>query len=167
MSRNTKSRVRKGLVCISSRDESKDCLRAWLQVLQQSLIWCCCLPLISAVLPKDFTFIPPRLLIVGSVYHTSSLLTTSLYILVDTSFLPLHSPVPFILHCLHTYTFSSSLSLFIFSSLLIDMNTRPPIATTNRLQALSVTFNQDYSCFSVGLDNGFCGALVLKLCRSS
>lgn len=116
MSRNTKSRVRKGLVCISSRDESKDCSRAWLQVLQQSLIWCCCLPLISAVLPKDFTFILPRLLIVGAVYHTSSLLTTSLYILVDTSFLPLHSPVPFILHCLHTYTFfqlSSPLFLFL------------------------------------------------------
>lgn len=146
-------------------------MRAWLQVLQQSLIWrCCCLPLISVVLPKDFTFIPPRLLIVGAVYHTSS---TSLYILhtlVDTSFLPLHSPVLLIVHCSHTYTFPNSLPLplfFIFSFLLIDMNTRPPIATTNRLQALSVTFNQDYSCFSVGLDNGFCGALVLKLCRSS
>lgn len=36
------------------------------------------------------------------------------------------------------------------------MNTRPQIATTDRSQALSATFNQDYSCFSVGLDSGFC-----------
>ncbi|KAG0637336.1 WD40-repeat-containing domain protein [Tuber brumale] len=36
------------------------------------------------------------------------------------------------------------------------MNTRPQIATTGRPQALSATFNQDNSCFSIGLDSGFC-----------
>lgn len=145
-------------------------MRAWLQVLQQSLIWrCCCLPLISAVLPKDFTFIPPRLLIVGCLSHFFYLPVYTTY--SCRYFLPSPTSLSGTAHCsLFTYIHLSQLSyppLFIFPSLLIDMNTRPPIATTNRLQALSVTFNQDYSCFSVGLDNGFCGALVLKLCRSS
>ncbi|KAL7276522.1 Phosphatidylinositol 3,5-bisphosphate-binding protein [Rhizina undulata] len=36
------------------------------------------------------------------------------------------------------------------------MNLRPQIATTDSQQALSATFNQDNSCFSVGLDTGFC-----------
>lgn len=36
------------------------------------------------------------------------------------------------------------------------MNTRPAIESSNNPLALSVSFNQDSSCFSVGLDTGFC-----------
>lgn len=35
------------------------------------------------------------------------------------------------------------------------MNTRPQLATADRPSALSASFNQDASCFSVGVDNGF------------
>lgn len=123
---------------------------------------CCCLPPTSAVLPKDFTFIPPpRLLIVGAHLDrvSSSCYPPCIYIhsFGYTFLLSFLSPRS----CSHTYSqLSSSPSLPLPSPILpppTDMNTRPPIATTNRLQALSVTFNQDYSCFSVGLDNGFCG----------
>ncbi|TDZ20053.1 SVP1-like protein 2 [Colletotrichum sidae] len=36
------------------------------------------------------------------------------------------------------------------------MNTRPPIETSPSTAVLSVSFNRDASCFSVGLDNGMC-----------
>lgn len=36
------------------------------------------------------------------------------------------------------------------------MNTRPVIESSNNTVALSVSFNSDASCFSVGLENGFC-----------
>ena len=36
------------------------------------------------------------------------------------------------------------------------MNTRPVITDSAGPVALSVTFNQDATCFSVGLDTGFC-----------
>lgn len=140
----------------------------WLQVLL--------LPLISAVLQP-----PPRLLIVGAhltVYHTSIVshfyhhppvcIYIYIYILFWILFLPpgtLHSSLFTVRHTAVPFSqlsLSLSLLLSLLSSYPSDMNTRPPIATTNRLQALSVTFNQDYSCFSVGLDNGFCGALILK-----
>ena len=37
------------------------------------------------------------------------------------------------------------------------MNTRPAIDESAGPVSLSVAFNQDSSCFSVGLDTGFCG----------
>ena len=37
------------------------------------------------------------------------------------------------------------------------MNTRPAIDESTGPVSLSVAFNQDNSCFSVGLDTGFCG----------
>ena len=37
------------------------------------------------------------------------------------------------------------------------MNTRPAIDDSTGPVSLSVAFNQDNSCFSVGLDTGFCG----------
>ena len=36
------------------------------------------------------------------------------------------------------------------------MNTRPVIESSNNPTALSASFNQDASCFAVGLDTGFC-----------
>lgn len=36
------------------------------------------------------------------------------------------------------------------------MNTRPPIESPNTTVVLSVAFNNDCSCFSVGLNTGFC-----------
>lgn len=36
------------------------------------------------------------------------------------------------------------------------MNTRPPIESPNTTVVLSITFNDDCSCFSVGLNSGFC-----------
>ncbi|RQM07454.1 hypothetical protein DH86_00002901 [Scytalidium sp. 3C] len=36
------------------------------------------------------------------------------------------------------------------------MNTRPVIESTSNPLALSASFNQDGSCFAVGLDTGFC-----------
>jgi hypothetical protein len=36
------------------------------------------------------------------------------------------------------------------------MNTRPAIENSSNPVALSASFNQDASCFSVGLDTGFC-----------
>ena len=39
------------------------------------------------------------------------------------------------------------------------MNTRSAIDVSSSPISLSVAFNQDGSCFSVGLDSGFCGAL--------
>jgi WD40 repeat protein len=36
------------------------------------------------------------------------------------------------------------------------MNTRPPIETPSTTVVLSISFNDDSSCFSVGLDSGFC-----------
>ena len=36
------------------------------------------------------------------------------------------------------------------------MNTRPAIESSSNPVALSASFNQDASCFSVGLDTGFC-----------
>ena len=41
------------------------------------------------------------------------------------------------------------------------MNTRPAIDESAGPVSLSVAFNQDSSCFSVGLDTGFCGELGL------
>jgi WD repeat-containing protein 45 len=41
------------------------------------------------------------------------------------------------------------------------MNTRQVIDTSEGPVSLSATFNSDSSCFSVGLDTGFCGKLVL------
>lgn len=80
---------------------------------------CCCLPLTSAVLPKDFTFIsPPRLLIVGAhlaIYHTFDRVSSSYYPPVYTYAL-LDTPsslhvVPW--YCSHTYSqLSSSSSSF-------------------------------------------------------
>jgi hypothetical protein len=37
------------------------------------------------------------------------------------------------------------------------MNTRPVIDDSAGPVSLSVAFNHDASCFSVGLDTGFCG----------
>ena len=42
------------------------------------------------------------------------------------------------------------------------MNTRPAIDETTGPVSLSVAFNQDSSCFSVGLDTGFCGTESLN-----
>lgn len=39
------------------------------------------------------------------------------------------------------------------------MNTRPVIDESAGPVSLSVAFNSDSSCFSVGLDTGFCGKL--------
>lgn len=36
------------------------------------------------------------------------------------------------------------------------MNTRPPVESPNSTVVLSVSFNDDCSCFSVGLNTGFC-----------
>ena len=46
------------------------------------------------------------------------------------------------------------------------MNTRPAIDESAGPVSLSVAFNQDNSCFSVGLDTGFCGAsrVLLAIC---
>lgn len=38
----------------------------------------------------------------------------------------------------------------------LTMNTRPIIETSNNPVALSAAFNQDNTCFAVGLDSGFC-----------
>ena len=35
------------------------------------------------------------------------------------------------------------------------MNVRPQIAESGRSKALSVSLNQDNSCFAVGVDSGF------------
>lgn len=40
------------------------------------------------------------------------------------------------------------------------MNTRPAIDESAGPVSLSAAFNQDSSCFSVGLDTGFCGKLA-------
>jgi hypothetical protein len=40
------------------------------------------------------------------------------------------------------------------------MNTRPAIESSNNPVALSASFNQDASCFAVGLDTGFCGIVL-------
>ena len=41
------------------------------------------------------------------------------------------------------------------------MNTRRPISETSTPVSLSVAFNQDASCFAVGLNSGFCSEQVL------
>ena len=41
------------------------------------------------------------------------------------------------------------------------MNTRQAIDESPGPISLSVAFNQDSSCFSVGLDSGFCGIDIL------
>lgn len=43
------------------------------------------------------------------------------------------------------------------------MNTRPTIDESAGPVSLSVAFNQDSSCFSVGLDSGFCGMDLREL----
>jgi len=40
------------------------------------------------------------------------------------------------------------------------MNTRPAIESSSNPVAFSASFNQDASCFSVGLDTGFCSTLL-------
>ena len=40
------------------------------------------------------------------------------------------------------------------------MNTRPAIDDSAGPTSLSVAFNQDSSCFSVGLDTGFCSKTI-------
>lgn len=45
------------------------------------------------------------------------------------------------------------------------MNTRPVIETSSNPIALSASFNQDASCFAVGLDTGFC-SMCSTLSRS-
>jgi len=40
------------------------------------------------------------------------------------------------------------------------MNTRPAIESSSNPVALSASFNQDASCFSVGLDTGFCSKFL-------
>lgn len=47
------------------------------------------------------------------------------------------------------------------------MNTRPAIDESAGPISLSVAFNQDSSCFSVGLDTGFCGMLKIGSNQSS
>lgn len=44
------------------------------------------------------------------------------------------------------------------------MNTRPAIDDSTGPVSLSVAFNQDNSCFSVGLDSGFCGEFRVTIC---
>lgn len=54
--------------------------------------------------------------------------------------------------------------LLIFHSLtLAIMNTRPAIESSNSPVALSAVFNQDASCFAVGLDSGFCSTSDLEM----
>lgn len=43
------------------------------------------------------------------------------------------------------------------------MNTRPVIETSSNPVALSASFNQDASCFAVGLDTGFCSMYLLLI----
>ena len=42
------------------------------------------------------------------------------------------------------------------------MNTRPPIEASPSEAVLSVSFNNDASCFAVGLDSGMCGKSYLR-----
>jgi len=42
------------------------------------------------------------------------------------------------------------------------MNTRPALEPSNSPLALSASFNKDATCFSVGLDSGFCGMFSLS-----
>lgn len=44
------------------------------------------------------------------------------------------------------------------------MNTRPAIDESTGPVSLSVVFNQDSSCFAVGLDTGFCGTSWIASC---
>lgn len=46
--------------------------------------------------------------------------------------------------------------------LLSKMNTRPIIDESSGPIALSAAFNNDASCFAVGLDSGFCGMRVAR-----
>lgn len=43
------------------------------------------------------------------------------------------------------------------------MNIRPPLAEDAIPRALSVAFNQDTTCFSVGLESGFASTLPSPL----
>jgi hypothetical protein len=43
------------------------------------------------------------------------------------------------------------------------MNTRPVLESSSNPVALSASFNQDASCFAVGLDTGFCSMSILSL----
>lgn len=40
------------------------------------------------------------------------------------------------------------------------MNVRPPIEASSTEAVLSVSFNNDASCFAVGLDSGICSKLL-------
>jgi hypothetical protein len=42
---------------------------------------------------------------------------------------------------------------------LTAMNVRPPIESSSPTAVLSVAFNKDSSCFSVGLESGICGKM--------
>lgn len=42
------------------------------------------------------------------------------------------------------------------------MDTRPRLAGAEGVSALSVVFNQDNTCFSIGLQNGFAGMTIFK-----
>jgi hypothetical protein len=53
------------------------------------------------------------------------------------------------------YLVNASRALF-HTLLLATMNTRPAIESSSRPLALSASFNQDASCFTVGLETGFC-----------
>jgi len=55
----------------------------------------------------------------------------------------------------HTHLNPSSAELPLFAAPLPAMNTRPVIEPANSPVALSASFNQDASCFTVGLETGF------------
>jgi hypothetical protein len=46
------------------------------------------------------------------------------------------------------------------------MNTRPAIESSSNPVALSASFNQDASCFSVGLNTGFCSMPALAFAKT-
>lgn len=43
------------------------------------------------------------------------------------------------------------------------MNVRPPIESSSPTAVLSVSFNNDASCFAVGLESGICSELSHQL----
>jgi hypothetical protein len=62
-----------------------------------------------------------------------------------------------------THTRLASIS----ASYYFKMNTRTPVEAPNSTLVLSITFNDDCSCFAVGLNTGFCSASSLRSLMST